>query len=384
MFGRRYRLFRLLGIEIAADLSWFLIVAFLTWSLAQVFATHLPQASPAVAWGMGLAGAIGLFLSVVLHEMAHALTARRLGLPIRRITLFIFGGVAEMEGEPAGPRVELLVAIAGPLLSLVLAGAFAALARVLTAAPAREVAAYLALINFVLVLFNLVPAFPLDGGRVLRSILWQRRGSLRWATRVTSTIGAAFGTALVVLGVLTLFHPSFGLGVGLWWVLIGIFVRHAAQMSYQQLLLRQTLEGEPVHRFMVRDPVTVPRELSVRSLVDDYVYRHHFKMYPVLAGGELVGCVSTRDVKALDPDEWERQSVGAIARPCTDENTIAPVADALEALARMSRHGLSRLMVVDGGRLVGILALRDLLELFALKVELGGEDPEKDGQASSW
>jgi CBS domain-containing protein len=236
--------------------------------------------------------------------------------------------------------------------------------------PVTAVLAYLALINLVLVAFNIVPAFPLDGGRVLRSILWRWKDDLRWATRVTSRIGGAFGLLLIVLGVFSVLSGDF-IG-GMWWFLIGMFLKGAAQSSYHQLLLRQILEGEPVRLLMSDQPVSVDRAISVRELVEDYVYRYHHKLFPVVDQGRLVGCVTTRQIKELPREEWESQSVGAIAEPCGADNTVAPDEDAMKALARMSGGANSRLMVVEDGKLLGILALKDLLQYFRLKLELDG------------
>jgi CBS domain-containing protein len=230
---------------------------------------------------------------------------------------------------------------------------------------------YLAFLNGSLALFNLVPAFPLDGGRILRSILWGWKGSLRWATRVSAGIGGGFGLLLIALGVLAAVFSPGGLYAGIWLFLLGLFVRNAATMSYQQLLLRRALTGEPVSRFMHPDPVTVPRSISIAELVQDYIYRHHFKMFPVVDdSGRLLGCVNTRQVRQLPREEWDRQTVGALAERCGPENTVGSNADAMEALSRMSRTGASRLMVVEGDRLLGILTLKDLLRFFSLKMEL--------------
>jgi CBS domain-containing protein len=188
---------------------------------------------------------------------------------------------------------------------------------------------------------------------------------------VTSTIGSGFGLALILLGVVSVIQGNF-VG-GMWQFLIGLFLRNAAQMSYQQLLLRRALEGERVARFMQTEPVTVSRSLSVRELVEDYVYKHHFKMFPVVDDGRIVGCVTTRQIKELPREEWDRQTVGALAEACSGENTVAPESDAMEAMTKMSRGGASRLLVVDGGRLVGVLALKDLLRFLSLKVELEGD-----------
>lgn len=222
-----------------------------------------------------------------------------------------------------------------------------------------------------LVAFNLVPAFPLDGGRVLRSAIWAWTKNLRGATRVVSWIGSAFGFALIGFGI---FSFVFGNIIGgIWWFLLGLFLQHAARMSYQQLLMRQALEGEPVRRFMHPDAVTVAPGVSIQEFVDDYIYRHQYKFYPVVNDGQLLGCVSLRQVKEIPRSEWNRRTVGEMTTACSEENTIRTDADAVQALGRMNRGHVSRLIVVDdGNRLAGILALKDLLKFLSLKVELEG------------
>lgn len=376
MFGKRYDLFTLFGFKIRIDLSWFIIAILITWSLAEgFFPFYYEGLSSATYWWMGAAGALGLFGSIVLHELSHAVVARRYGLRMKGITLFIFGGVAEMQDEPPSPKVEFMVAIAGPIASILIGAAFFGLYRIgqFTGWPgaANGVLAYLAIINVVLVGFNLVPAFPLDGGRVLRSVLWHWKNNLRWATRVTTQFGSGFGIALIVLGLFSVISGNF-LG-GMWWFLIGMFLRGAAQMSYQQVLLRQALEGEPVSRFMKPEPVTVPAHISLQELVDDYIYKHHFKMFPVVDDGKLRGSISTRQVKGVPREEWARQTVETLVEPCSQENTVRPETDAMKALEKLNQTGASRLLVVDGTRLVGIIALKDLMKFLSLKVELEEE-----------
>ncbi|MEM8963156.1 MAG: site-2 protease family protein [Acidobacteriota bacterium] len=374
MFGTRIDLFTIFGFTIRLDTSWFLLAFLIAWSLAtNVFPTQVEGLDSQVYWVMGVVGALALFASIVAHELGHALVARRFGLEMKGITLFIFGGVAEMNEEPPSAKAEFWVAIAGPIVSLVIGlGSLViySLGTNLTlSAAGLAVIGYNGLVNLVLVGFNLLPAFPLDGGRVLRSILWNTWGSLRRATRVTSSIGSFFGLGFIVLGAFTLFQGNF-IG-GMWWFLIGLFLRNAARGSYQQLLLRRTLEGSPVSRFMKTDIITVPRAVSVHTLVEDYIYRHHHKLYPVMDEDSLIGCVTTHDVKALPRDEWPRQSVGAITHPCGVDNTIGPDEDAMAALARMQQNQASRLMVIDSeGRLIGILTLKDLLNFFSEKMEL--------------
>jgi len=373
VFGKPIELFRVFGFAIRIDPSWFIVAILVTWSFTRSFPVWAPGLTPAAYLGMGVTAAIGYFLSVVLHELSHALVARTYGMEMRGITLFIFGGVAEMPGEPPTPQAEFLVAAAGPAASFAIALIFGAgyLAANVAGSPVpvAAVCGLLGLLNATLALFNLAPAFPLDGGRMLRAVLWGWSGSLRRATRISSGIGSGFGLLLVGLGVLATVRGN--LVSGLWLFLLGLFVRNAAQASYQQLLLRRALEGEPVSRFMQTDPVTVPRAISVLDLVQGYVYKHHFKMFPVVDdGGRLLGCVTTRQVRELPRDEWDRQTVGSLAERCTPENTVAADTDAMQALAMMSRTGASRLMVVDGDRLLGILALKDLLRFFSLKMEL--------------
>jgi Zn-dependent protease/CBS domain-containing protein len=374
MFGKRLRLFSLFGFQVNVDSSWLLLFLLITWSLATgAFPLELKGERQSVYWVMGAIGALGLFGSIVFHEMCHSLVARRYALRIRGITLFIFGGVAEMTEEPASPKVEFLMAAAGPLSSVVL-GITAHVAAALGKSagvplPVDLVIAYLGSMNLALAAFNLLPAFPLDGGRVFRSILWAWKGDLRRATRLASRVGSGFGIAFMALG--GLMAITGGLISGLWMFLIGMFLRNASRTSYQQVLLRRAMEGEPVNRFMERRPVVISPNATVSELVEDYIYRHHFKTYPVVEDGHLVGCVGVEQVKHVPRAEWGRHSVAEIATPCSRDNTIGPDADATQALAQMNRTGAAGLMVVDHDQLVGILSLRDLLGLLALKMELG-------------
>lgn len=376
MLGKRIPLFKILGFEVGIDYSWFFLAILITWSLAEsLFPARFENLDPGTYWAMGAAGALGLFASIVLHELSHSVVARHFGLRIRGITLFIFGGVAEMDSEPPSARAEFWVAIAGPLASFAIAGAMLGVTeagrRGAWPIPVIGVLGYLGWINGLLAMFNLLPAFPLDGGRVFRAFLWSLRDDLTWATRVTSTVGSWFGIGFFGLGLLSLLSGNI-IG-GVWWFLIGMFLRGAARSSYQQLIIRRQLEGEPVERFMERDPVTAPAELSVRTFVDEYLYRHDFKIYPVVDGDHLVGCVSSSDVKAMPRDRWPVTSIGSLARPCSADNTVTPDTDSMRALSKMSRLGSSRLMVVTDGRLRGVVTLKDLLRLLALKVELGDE-----------
>ena len=374
MFGKRINLFKLFGFEVRIDSSWIIIAILVTWTLSVgFFPFEVRNLSTRTYWLMGAVGALGLFISIVFHELCHSLVARRFGIQMKGITLFIFGGVAEMEEEPPSPMAEFMTAVIGPISSIAIGLAFYGV-YVLGMQRGwpdaiNGVVIYLAVINGILAGFNLIPAFPLDGGRVLRSILWGLKRNLRWAARVSSLIGSAFGILLIILGIMDIFRGSF-IG-GMWWFLIGMFLMSAAKMSYQQLITRKALEGEPVRRFMISDPVTVPSSITIEQLVEDYIYRYHFKMFPVVDSGRLAGSVTMKQIKDIAREEWPKKTVGEIAVACSPENTIGPDADAMIALSMMNKTGSSRLMVTDGDCLVGVIALKDMLKFLSLKVELG-------------
>ncbi len=378
MFGRRVTLFRLFGFEVRLDASWIVIAALVIWSLAAaVFPAAYRGLPTADYWWMGLAGALGFFGSIVFHELCHSLVANHYKLPMRGITLFIFGGVAEMGGEPQSPKVEFLMAGAGPLSSVVIGAVFRALAIAGTDAAwpvtVTGVLAYLGWINWLLAGFNLIPAFPLDGGRILRAALWHFRHDLRRATRTASAIGSGFGILLMVFGFYELFMGFFISAV--WYFLIGVFLRNASQASYQQLLLRSALQGEPVSRFMHPHPVAVGAGMSLRELVENYMYHYDYQLYPVVAEGSdhLLGCVARKDVRAVPREEWERHNVSEVAHPCSSENTVSPTTDALEALAKIQQNHGEGLLVTDHQHLVATVGPRDLMNFLAAKMELEGQ-----------
>ncbi len=375
MLGRRFSLFKLFGFEVKLDLSWLILGLLITWTLAQGVFPHYHEGLKKITyWVMGVAGALGLLISIVFHELWHSLIARRFGLPMKGITLFIFGGVAEMEDEPPSPRAEFFMAIAGPLSSIFLGAMLFAFSLIGDKsgwpAAVNAVFNYLGLLNFILAGFNLLPAFPLDGGRVLRSILWGWKDNLRWATKISSQIGSGFGVALIVVGAIEFLFGNF-IG-GVWMFLIGLFLRGASQGSYQQLLLRRSLEGEKVSRFMVNNPVTISPDVSIEELVEDYIYKHHYKMYPVVKGEKLLGCITLKQVKEIPKEERANRKAGELLKACSRENSISPDEDVMKALSLMRKTNSSRLMVVDKDKLVGVIALKDIMELLSLKVDLEG------------
>ena len=389
MFGKPITLFKLFGFDIKIDLSWVFIALLVTWSLAtSYFPAKFQKLSQDSYWYMGIAGALGLFLSVILHELGHSVVARKFGIPIKGVTLFLFGGVSEMEGEPPTPKSEFVMAVAGPLVSFLIAMVcypiYTSGVRLGWPIQLTGVVFYLSWINAMLGAFNLIPAFPLDGGRLLRSYLWSRKGNLRNATRTASSIGSGFGIGLIFLGVFSFFQGN--VTGGIWWFLIGLFLRSASRISYQQMEVRKALEGEPIKRFMQSDPIAVPPSISIDDLVHDYIYKYHYRMFPVLRDTKLLGCITMKQVKELPRSEWTQHSVQEYVRPCSQDNAISPETDAVHVLSAMNRTGNSRLMVVDKDRLVGVVTLKDLLHFLSLKVDLeggNGHAPES-GQKSEF
>ncbi|MHC4132170.1 MAG: site-2 protease family protein [Planctomycetota bacterium] len=376
MLGKRIPLFRLFGFNVQMHTSLLILALFITWSLAtSVFPEWFEGLSVITYWLMGIGGAVGLLISIVFHEFCHSIVARQFGLPMRGITLFIFGGVAEMKHEPPSAKAEFMMAIAGPLSSFLLAGFVFLLQNIIIkysfAIPIAHVLKYLALLNVVLACFNLLPGFPLDGGRILRSILWGIKKDLEWATRIASSLGSAFGIMFVILGVTFAFTGNI-LG-GIWLCLIGSFLRGASKTSYKQLLLRNRLEGQKVRSVFRPEPIFAPASITIEQLVKDYFYRYHLKVFPVLSNELLVGCVTAQQIKQIPKQQWPVRTVAEIIQPLSYKNTITAEADAFEALSIMTRTGNKHLIVVEEGQAVGMITLDDMLKFFSLKIELEGK-----------
>ncbi len=371
MNGRGIKLFRAFGFRVGIDPSWIVLAVLVAWTLSTgFFPFYFRDLSTATYWIMGLIGTLGLFVSIVVHEFFHSLVARSRGVPIKGITLFIFGGMAEMHKEPLRARDEFWIAAVGPVSSLAMAGIFYTLAVMSRSwsVAGSAVFQYLGMINLLLALFNLIPAYPMDGGRILRAALWGWKGDMRWATRIASRIGVLFGGLLMVFGGLRFLSGAFL--NGMWLFLIGLFIRGAAKASYQQLVTRRALEGEPLDRFMKSDPVTVPPQMNIGQLVNEYFLKQNFKLYPVVEGDRLIGCITTGQVKEVPREEWPNRTVAEIVAQCSPENTIEPRTDAVEALAAMRRNNTSRLMVVRDNRLLGVVTLKDMLDFLSMKIEL--------------
>lgn len=365
------RLGKILGFEISIDWSWLLIFILIVYTLARAyFPATYPGLAKSTYWWLGVIAALLLFVCVVMHELSHSLVARRYGTDVKGITLFIFGGVSQTTDEPKSAKEEFWMAIAGPAASMVLAVIFYGLSRggsnLGWPVPAIALFGYLAWINLILGIFNLVPGFPLDGGRVLRSIIWGATGDLNKATRWASNVGQGFGYLLILYGLANIF---FGAVIGgLWLIFIGWFLTGAARSSYQQLMMREALAGVPVERVMTTDVPVIPAEMSVRQFVDEYLLRHDYACYPVVSGEDVIGVVGAEEVRTVKSDQWDMTIVGAITHPISSAYKIEADHDAWEALTKLASEDVCRLIVMEDSHLKGTVGRESVYRLIRTKI----------------
>ncbi len=358
------RLGSILGFEIRIDLSWFVIFFLVFWSLAvAVFPQQYPELSGRTHLLMGSAGTFLFFASLLAHELSHAVVSRAKGIPVAGITLFMFGGMAWATREPDRPNDEILIAGVGPAMSFALAGLFQALSVAATAYglgdPVIGVTSYLGFINLALAIFNLVPGFPLDGGRVLRALVWKATGNKAKATRWAVGGGRAFGALLMILGGL---QALAGAPVsGLWLVFIGWFLRNLAGASLQQQLLRDLLAGFVAADLMSPQPEVVSTRMPLDELVRAHFMRLRYGSYPCVDQGELVGMVTLEDVKRVPQEQWNRLQVADAMTPLAECAVVAPNTTVEQALQDMNRpKSGGRALVVDRGQLIGIVSASDV------------------------
>ncbi|MGD8353730.1 MAG: site-2 protease family protein, partial [Pseudomonadota bacterium] len=359
-------------VYIDVDPSWIIIFLFLTWGLSGGYLpAAVPGQDPKLYWIFGIMASLCLFLSVTLHELGHSLVARARGMEVNRIVLFIFGGASQLEDEPEKPGTEFLMAVVGPIVSFILSGVFWTIRSTFWAPDEKNLTAaffaYLALINLVLGIFNLLPGFPLDGGRVLRSILWSRWNDQIRATRVASQVGSGFGIALMILGGLQILGGN-PVG-GFWYLLIGFFLRNAALSSFQQLTVKRVLEGKRVRDLMTANPVSVSPDLSLEELVSDYILQYHHAAYPVMDGKSLRGMIHKEKIKEVPRDQWSGRSVESLMTPLEKLPTLSPE-DPASQIMKLLTTPEGRLIVSDGEQLEGILSRRDLLDYITLRSDL--------------
>ncbi len=363
------RIARVFGIPVFVHASWLVIFVLVAWTLATgYFPDRHPNLSSGAYWARGLITSLLFFASILLHELGHSMVALRHGIPIRSITLFIFGGVARLARDPQDGRTELKIAAAGPLVSLLLGAIFYSVSNASALGEAGAgVARYLAFINFAVAAFNLVPAFPLDGGRLLRGLLWKATGKGR-ATRTAARAGTVFAYFLVASGVLMLLRGE-GLA-GVWYVLIGWFLREASTGAYRDVRLDEALAGVTVADAMLREFDTLPAGLSLADAAREHFLRTGYGGYPVLRADSVVGLLCLRDVLKRSPEDRATTSVQAAMTPLTPAIVAAPGDLLLKAASQMAEAGTGRLLVMDEGRLTGLLTLQSVLRQVRVREKL--------------
>lgn len=380
-FTHSTRIGSLFGIDVYLDASVIIIFALVVWILGgNVFPSWHPDWGLGVSWTTGLMAGLLFFLSLLLHELAHSVVARSYGIPVPRITLFMFGGVSEMQEEPTSPKQEFWIAIVGPAMSLLLGLVFTALASALappdfgamlvedqqaalaSLAPLPTLLFWLGPVNFILAIFNMVPGFPLDGGRVLRAGLWWMTGNLEQATRWAATGGRIFGWVLMLIGALEVLSGMFQ---GLWLILIGWFITSAASSSYSQLLMRRTLQGCRVADVMRTHFETVDADLTVAEFIDDYLLKSSQRLWPVTSDDRLAGFASLETIQEIEPADRPGKRLRDIMRTDVEKLTVPANADAMKAMERMS-YGSMPMAVVRGDAVVGLLSQEDMVKWLTL------------------
>lgn len=377
MFKNAVNLFEIAGFKIRIDPSWLLIAALIVWSLAvSYFPAQIPGKTRYDYLALSVVSMLGLFASLILHELSHSLVARRFGLEVGGITLFIFGGVAELEQEPKNARSEFWIAVAGPAMSFALALLFYLAAASLdsngASRPLPVVFSYLGFINLLLALFNLVPAFPLDGGRVLRAALWHFKNDLFWATRIASGCGTVFGIFLILSGVLALLTSS-TVG-GFWQILIGFFIVSASRASYQQLVVKAALKDHTVRSLMTSAPMTANVEDTIEHTVHEIMLKHSVSFVPVLEGNHLLGYVDASLIQKIERDNWPTTRLSDILILCDENNTVSAEMPVDQLFEQMARNNQRKMLVGKAGKLEGVISLSDLLSYLAITQGLGFPD----------
>lgn len=367
---------RIFGIDIGLDFSWIVIFLLVTVSLAQGFGAENEAWSKALKWGAAIATSLLFFLSILLHELGHSVTSNGLGLPIRSITLFIFGGVARLSREPDRPRDEFLIAIAGPLVSLALGFGFIFLGRSIGAETGgaqvlSTIFGWLGRINITLVIFNCIPGFPLDGGRVLRSMIWGLTHNYQRATRIAAGGGVAFAYVLMIGGAALVF--VFGLPVinGLWLALIGWFLRGAARSSVTQMVMKDSLEAVKVNEVYDDGYALVPGAMSVAQLIEGPILNQGRRTFFVEAGGQVTGLVTLQEVKKVPSEERLQTPIQSIAAPLDRLHSLSPDDTLWSALQKMDQAGVNQMPVIRDGHLEGVLTRQSVLRVVRNRIEFG-------------
>jgi Zn-dependent protease/predicted transcriptional regulator len=376
---KRVTLFRFFGFKVKADASWIFMAILISWTMSQKVYPHLLAGQSANTYQlMGVLTVVGLLCSIIMHEVAHAVIAEYYHMPISSITLFVFGGVAEMEGGLSDPRGEFFMAIAGPAMSMLMGLFFWAnaslYAEYIDAGPLYCVLKYLGNLNMLIAVFNIVPAFPLDGGRALRAIIWRYKNNLVMATRIASESGAFFAYGLFGYACYCLVRQDDPIAA-IWWGLLGFFVHASGAYAVRQMESRSLLETEPVSRFMHDQVLTVSPDLVVTDLVENYINKHYQRTFPVVDNGTLVGIVSLSSLLVLDRHKWNWLHVASVMEPLTHSIVVAPNDSAADALETMQRKGHELLMVAEEGKFLGVITFRDLASYLAITIKIDHNKP---------
>ncbi len=372
---------KIFGIPIGLDYSWFVIFALLTWMLAGSYYPEEFKGWPLfLYWLTGAITAIMLFVSVLLHELGHSVIVLRYKIPVRSITLFLFGGIAQIGAEPPSAIAEFFIAVGGPLVSLALAIVFYAVQPLVVGVePLLGVAKYLAYINFALVLFNLIPGYPLDGGRVLRAIMWAITGNMDRSTLIAANAGRFFALFLIFVGAWQIFTGN--LGGGLWIALIGWFLDNAASVQIQQVMLRGLLRGHPVSQVMSTRCVIVPEDLPLQQLVEGQILGAGQRSFLVNRGDKTIGLITLHRIREVPRPEWATTSAGQVMLPMEQLKCVGPDAELWSALEMMDRNGFNQLPVVRDRHVIGMLSREDAITFLATLQQFGptGKKQQMDG-----
>ncbi len=369
------RLGRVFGIEVGLHYSWFLIALLITMSLSAQFQQSHAEWGPAVIWTTALTTALLFFAALLAHELSHALLAKSRGLTTRAITLFALGGVAQIEKEPEDPKTEFLVGIVGPftsamigLISLGLAWMAGWRANTSPATPLLSMLVWLGYINLMLAAFNMIPGFPLDGGRILRAVIWWSTKDGTRATQLAARAGQVVALGFIALGIFRFFAGA-GFG-GLWIAFIGWFLMQAAGSSYSTVTLTANLKDVRVSDVMSRDCVAVDGNLNVQTFVEDHLLRSGRRCFMVEQNGQMIGLVTPHEIKNLERPRWPYTTLYDVMRPLNEVHTVTPSTPVMEALETMGRDDVNQLPVVSGNRLEGIVSRANVLQFLQTRAEL--------------
>lgn len=369
------RLGKILGFEISLDYSWFLIFALIIFVLSfSVFPQLIPDLSSTEYIAIGVVTSLFFFGSVLFHEIMHSLVARRHGITIAGIRLMIFGGVSQISEQPRTPGVEFKLAIAGPLSSIFLGGVFFAIlfaGRRLGFSPLVNVSAfYLGYINILLGIFNLLPGFPLDGGRVFRSVVWYFTGNFRRATGIAAAGGKAIAYAMIFAGIVGLLTGPINL---VWFAFLGWFLLRAAEAEYQGVVFHEALKGIKVSEIMTQNPETVDADSTVEEIVKSYFMKYNWVAYPVVKNGQVKGIVTLKSIQHLPRASWSSMNVSEVMRPTSPNIVTSPDDEVFDILQKLVSVAEGRMLVIEDGRLVGIITSADVNRAVVRQLHFGEE-----------